>query len=98
MNKNWNYENKIIENKIIKFIIKLFIINNTNKLKGEYIFMYLKHMFKLNNIFLKQNNKHRNINTYIKANYGGFINLINKNINIKNYLIYNKLNKEIILI
>ena len=60
--------------------------------------MYLKHMFKLNNIILLKNNKQRNINTYIKDNYGGFIKLINKNLNIKKYFIYNSIKKEIMLV
>ena len=96
MNEKWNYKKKLIEDKIVKFINRLFIINDTNNLGCQYIFMYLKHMFKLNNIILLKNNKHRNINTYIKNNYGGFIKLIN--IKMKKHFIYNSLKKEIILV
>ena len=98
MKKKWNYKNKTIEDKIIKFINKLFVINDTSNLSGQYIFMYLKHMFKLNNILLLKNNKQRNINTYIKDNYGGFIKLIDKNLKMKEYFIYNSIKKEIILV
>ena len=96
--KQWNYKNKTIEDKIIKFINKLFVINDTSNLSGQYIFMYLKHMFKLNNILLLKNNKQRNINTYIKDNYGGFIKLIDKNLKMKEYFIYNSIKKEITLV
>ena len=96
--KQWNYKNKTIEDKIIKFINKLFVINDTSNLSGQYIFMYLKHMFKLNNIILLKNNKQRNINTYIKDNYGGFIKLIDKNLKMKEYFIYNSIKKEITLV
>ena len=96
--KQWNYKNKTIEDKIIKFINKLFVINDTSNLSGQYIFMYLKHMFKLNNILLLKNNKQRNINTYIKDNYGGFIKLIDKNLKMKEYFIYNSIKKEIMLV
>ena len=96
--KQWNYKNKTIEDKIIKFINKLFVINDTCNLSSQYIFMYLKHMFKLNNIILLKNNKQRNINTYIKDNYGGFIKLIDKNLKMKEYFIYNSIKKEITLV
>lgn len=96
-NKNkWNFSKKFLEDKIMKYIKKLFIINNKTKMKCQYIFMNLKHMFKLNKILLKYNNKNRNINTYIKNTYGGFTKFIN--LKGRKYCSYDNIEKTLTLI
>ena len=92
----WNYSKKFLENKIFKYIKKLFNINIKTKMKCQYIFMNLKHMFKLNKIFLKYNNKNRNINTFIRNTYGGFIKFIK--LKGKKYFNYDNIEKTLYMI
>ena len=76
----WNYNEKFILKNIKEFISYLFFINNVNKIELSFIALTLKQVFKDNNIVLKKNNKIRNINTYIKENYGGFVKMFNNNL------------------
>ena len=93
MKKIWNYNKKFLEENIVKLIKEIFFINDTNTIKLQNITMNLKHIFKLNNIILLKNKKHRNINTYIKDVYGGF----KKFIKIKGVKYYNYDNKTDII-
>ena len=89
----WNYTDEFILEKITKYIMYLFFINNIRELELNFIATYLKAVFKDNEIILKKNNKIRNINTYIKEKYNGFKNLFHSIIN-KEF----KLDNEIVIV
>ena len=82
MNK-WNINEQFGLELIHKSIMELFNINIIDVLPIQYVCMNLNFYAKSNEILIYNVNIRRNLNSYIKKNYGGFYKLINEKLSDK---------------
>jgi hypothetical protein len=82
--KKWNLSRKNALNLIIKLMENI-LQDNKKKISINRLPIFLKKEYRIQSIKVKKGGSYRNINTYIKENYGSVSNFFKQNNNIFSY-------------